>query len=88
MRTKLIYSKIKGHQGYGDGSGTTELYRFECPCGKGKIIEEHNNIPGMMEHSVKLYCDACEIKYDLNTSLGVRSWKLVEKSVDITAGIY
>ena len=34
------------HSGYGAGSGDTEYYEYECPCGKGKVIEEHDNIPG------------------------------------------
>jgi CSL zinc finger len=44
MRTKLIYSSEENHPGYGAGEGDTERYEYECPCGKGKIIEEHDNI--------------------------------------------
>ena len=46
MRTKLIYSSEENHLGYGAGEGDMERYEYECPCGKGKIIEEHDNIPG------------------------------------------
>ena len=79
MRTKLIYESQEEHSGYGAGSGDTERYEYECPCGKGKIIEEHDNIPGFREHDVYIACDECSKKYILDTSKGVRGWKLFEK---------
>lgn len=79
MRTKLIYESRKKHSGYGTGSGDTEHYEYECPCGKGKIIEEHDNIPGFRDHDVYIACDECRKKYILDTSKGVREWELIEK---------
>ena len=79
MRTKLIYESQEEHSGYGAGSGDTERYEYECPCGKGKIIEEHDNIPGFREHDVYIACDECRKKYILDTSKGVREWELIEK---------
>ena len=79
MRTKLIYESQEEHSGYGAGSGDTEYYEYECPCGKGKIIEEHDNIPGFREHDVYIACDECSKKYILDTSKGVRGWELIEK---------
>ena len=79
MRTKLIYSSQEEHSGYGAGSGDTECYEYECACGKGKIIEEHDNIPGFRDHSVYINCDECNEIYDLDTSNGVRSWELKKK---------
>ena len=52
MRKKLIYESQEEHSGYGAGSGDTEHYEYECPCGKGKRIEEHDNIPGFRDHDV------------------------------------
>ncbi len=77
MRTKLICSSQEDHIGYGAGSGDTERYEYECPCGKGKIIEEHDNIPGFRDHDVYIVCDACSKKYRLDTSKGVRGWELI-----------
>ena len=77
MRTKLIYSSEEPHSGYGAGAGTTERYEYECPCGKGKIVEEHDNIPGFRDHDVYISCDQCKQKYKLDTSKGARSWELV-----------
>lgn len=79
MRTKLIYESQKEHSGYGAGCGDTERYEYECPCGKGKIIEEHDNIPGFREHDVYIACDECSKKYILDISKGVRGWELIEK---------
>lgn len=76
MRTKLIYSNQEEHSGYGAGSGDTERYEYECPCGKGRIIEEHDNIPGFRNHDVYLSCPECNKKYRLDTSRGVRSWEI------------
>lgn len=79
MKTKLIYSNQEEHSGYGAGSGDTERYEYECACGKGKIIEEHDNIPGFRDHSVYINCDECNEIYDLDTSSGVRGWELKKK---------
>ena len=79
MRTKLIYESQEEHSGYGAGSGDTEYYEYECPCGKGIIIEEHDNIPGFRDHDVYIACDECSKKYILDTSKGVREWELIEK---------
>ncbi|WP_242861291.1 hypothetical protein [Acetivibrio ethanolgignens] len=46
MRTEVIYSSSEDHHGYGAGSGDTERIEYLCPCGKGKVVEEHDNIPG------------------------------------------
>ncbi len=79
MRTKLISKEEYEHPGYGAGSGDTERYEYECPCGKGKIIEEHDNIPGFRDHDVFFQCKDCSQKYTLDTSNGIRGWELVEK---------
>ncbi|MCB2296122.1 hypothetical protein LGK95_21985 [Clostridium algoriphilum] len=79
MRTKLINSSEQPSQGYGAGDGTTERYEYECPCGKGTIIEEHDNIPGFRDHDVYIVCEDCSEKYELNTSKGTRGWELIEK---------
>ncbi len=76
MDKKLIYESQNEHPGYGAGSGTTELYEYECPCGKGKIIEEHDNIPGFREHDVYIDCEVCSKLFDINTNNGTRNWKL------------
>ena len=78
MRTKKIYSNQENHPGYGAGEGDTERCEYLCPCGKGRVIEEHDNIPGFRDHDVWLQCSECSKKYRLDTSGGVRGWTLVE----------
>lgn len=80
MRTKLIESTEHEHSGYGAGSGDVQRYVFECPCGKGRIVEEHDNIPGFREHDVYIDCAECSKKYRLDTTKGVRNWQLVSLS--------
>lgn len=80
MRTKKIYSSEEDHPGWGAGSGTVERYEYECLCGKGKIIEEHDNIPGFRDHSVTIDCDSCSEVYEIDESKGTRGWELVPKN--------
>lgn len=79
MQTKLISQKTDLHSGYGAGEGTTEYYEYECPSGKGKIVEEHDNIPGFREHNVYLLCEKCRKFYTIDTSSGIRNWRIVQK---------
>ncbi len=81
MRTKEIMRTVQNHVEYGAGSGNVERLEFECPCGKGKIIEEHDNIPGFRDHDVYIDCDLCNQKYYVDKSKGVKNWELVEKYV-------
>ena len=54
MRTEVINLSLEDHPGYGAGSSDTERIEYMCPCGKGKVVEEHDNIPGFRKHdSVK-----------------------------------
>ena len=80
MRTKLIESSREYSLGYGAGSGDTERYEYECPCGKGRIIEEHDNIPGFRDHDVYFDCGICSNAYIIDTSKGVRNWELILKT--------
>lgn len=78
MRTQRVYSNQEYHPGYGAGDGDTEKYEYLCPCGKGRVIEEHDNIPGFNEHDAWLQCPECSKIYRLDTAGGVRGWQLVE----------
>lgn len=78
MRTQGVYSNQEYHPGYGAGDGDTERYEYLCPCGNGRVIEEHDNIPGFREHDAWLQCPECSKKSRLDISGGVRVWQLVE----------
>ncbi len=79
MRTKRVDADVFDSNGYGAGAGDCERYEFECMCGNGKIVEEHDNIPGFRDHDVFIMCDECSKKYKFDLSKGVRGWELVEK---------
>lgn len=80
MRTNLIYSEKYDHPGYGAGEGTIERFEYECPCGNGKIIEEHDNIPGFREHDVYIRCERCSENYRIDKSNGTYTWELIQIS--------
>ncbi|MGX8796278.1 DUF3644 domain-containing protein [Fusibacter sp. JL298sf-3] len=79
IRTELISRTSDDHQGYGAGGGDTERLEYKCPCGQGKVIEEHDNIPGFRDHSLYLHCKPCRLKYEFDTSKGTRRWEMVVK---------
>lgn len=79
MRLEKIYEKTSLSSGYGAGSGTTSYVEYLCPCGKGKIIDENDAIPGFRDHSVIIDCAVCKDKYELDFSKGMSCWDLVEK---------
>lgn len=76
MKTKLIDSSITDLPNY---EGNMERYTYKCPCGKGTIVEEHDNIPGFRDHDVYFCCDACQEKYEFDLTNGVRNWQLKKK---------
>lgn len=57
-----------------------ERYEFDCPCGKGTVIEEHDNIPGFREHDVRLICDSCRNDWDFVPGLPTNRWRLERKT--------
>lgn len=70
MRTKLIDSSVYGN---------CEIYYYKCMCGKGRIVEDHDNTPGFREHTVYIDCEECSKLYKIDESNGVRQWELVHK---------
>lgn len=76
----MIDTSNDSHIGYGAGRSDAERYEYECMCGKGKIIEENDNIPGFRDHDVYCQCDTCSKIFNFYTSLGVRNWQLIRKN--------
>lgn len=65
MELKLIDRSVTSHPGYGAGSGEVIREEFECPCGKGRVIYEKDDIPGFKDKSTFCDCGDCSVKYDL-----------------------
>lgn len=79
IRTASISNSKDDTQGWGAGPGSIETYEYLCPCGDGKVIEEHDNIPGFREHNVRIICDKCREEWRFVTGLSVREWRLEPK---------
>lgn len=59
-----------------NANGTTDTYvAYACPCGKGKITEEHIKDAC----TVEFLCDECKKNYDLVTTDENGFWFLCEK---------
>lgn len=76
IRTEPVSRGTHDHEGWGAGAGTVERYEFLCPCGDGRIVEEHDNIPGFREHDVRILCDKCRAEWCFVEGRGVRDWAL------------
>lgn len=77
MRTVRIGADDYDHAGWGAGTGDVDRYEYLCPCGTGKIIEEHDNVPGFREHDHWFACDTCRAQWRFVEGRPVRDW-LVE----------
>jgi hypothetical protein len=78
MQLKEISNEIQ-EVGGGVRSGTTRTKVFECPCGRGTITEEQDDIPGFKNRCVYIDCDACKLLYGLDSDLGTKNWDIIAK---------
>ena len=76
LRTQQISSSSADTEGYGAGAGTMQRLEFFCPCGEGKVVEEHDNTPGFREHDVWIECDKCRAEWRFLSDRSVRDWAL------------
>jgi hypothetical protein len=62
---------------YPDGANSpTTHIEYECPCGKGRIIEER--VVGFGDYFAYIECKRCEKKYTVETGKGY-FWELERK---------
>ncbi len=62
---------------YPNGANSpTRHIEYECPCGKGKVIEER--VVGFGDYYAWIECKNCKSKYEVKTGCG-HYWELVEK---------
>lgn len=76
LRTERISPSSSDTEGYGAGAGTIQRLEFLCPCGDGKVVEEHDNTPGFREHDVWIECDKCRAEWRFLSDRSVRDWAL------------
>lgn len=79
IRTEQITSSKEPTSGWGAGPGTIERHEFLCPCGRGLIIEEHDNTPGFREHDIWIDCDKCRESWRRVPGLSVQRWRVEPK---------
>lgn len=79
LRTERLTSSEEDSDGWGAGAGTIERHEFLCPCGRGLIVEEHDNIPGFREHDVQIACGKCSETWRIVPGLPVRGWRVEPK---------
>lgn len=80
MRSPIIQRTITHHfNTSGFCIGDVKKFVYLCPCGKGEIIEEHDNVPDCISDDVWIECSDCQEKYDIDVSKGHDKWEVVEK---------
>jgi hypothetical protein len=68
MNLKLIYNSSDNHLGYGAvGSLETVREEYECPCGKGQVIFEKDDITGFRETGTYSTCIEFNDQYVLGS---------------------
>lgn len=76
IRTQRISAGSWDTDGYGAGAGNMKRYEFLCPCGNGKVVEEHDNTPGFREHDVWIECGKCRPEWAFLGDRSVSDWAL------------
>lgn len=66
MQLKLINEKSHVVGAAGGNWGDTAEEVYECPCGKGRVYYEHDDIPGFRHREVTCDCKECNGKYDFS----------------------
>ena len=64
MKLKLL-EKSETQADYGAGHGVEYEYVYECPCGKNKVREYHDAVPGFRSHDIYVDCAECASKWDV-----------------------
>lgn len=71
MNLKQLEGSTRQSVGYGAGSGEIINEVYECPCGKGKVYYEKDDIPGFRDKSIYSDCPECKDKYNFGRGTAV-----------------
>lgn len=70
--TLKVISRISYyHEGYGAGSGRVIREEYECPCGKGIVYYEKDDIPGFRDSDITCMCKECDEKYTFSRGIAI-----------------
>ena len=59
--------------------GVTERQIYACPCGKGTVVYDEDDIPGNRDWYTLIKCEECTKIYEIENYLS-RQWKIREKN--------
>ena len=76
IRTERINTSNWETPGYGAGAGYVQRFEFLCPCGAGKVVEEHDRTPGFRDSDVWIECDKCRPEWRAVFGNTVSDWIL------------
>ena len=76
---KLLNLKTRNTSTFHEADGSSEIYTYACPCGKGTVKEGHIRTPDKVINRVLICCDECAEKYYVSGSGELRSWRLLPK---------
>lgn len=77
MELKLLERKsIRVNKAYRHGFTEQEIYA--CPCGKGIVLYEEDDIIGQRDWYTQIKCEECNKKYKIENYIS-RNWTIVEK---------
>jgi hypothetical protein len=64
MELHLVEKTTTFSEGYGAGSGEIIHEEYKCPCGKGSVTYEKDDIPGFRDTNIGCECLECNEKYE------------------------
>lgn len=60
MKRLEVLSVCENEQNYGAGWGVEQTITYKCPCGKGEVVEDNDQVPGFRSHDIINYCENCK----------------------------
>ena len=78
-KEKIVLSQLKRIE-YPHSSSPKERYReqlasynndgsythyYQCPCGKGRVVDDKDATPGFRSHDIYIECVECKEKYEI-----------------------
>lgn len=68
--------RVRRSTGLGAFPTPAECHDTVVEAGRGSIIEEHDNTPGLRKHDHRIDCDTCHAEWQLVDRLPTREWRL------------
>ncbi|WP_104091815.1 hypothetical protein [Arthrobacter sp. GMC3] len=76
IRTPRIHSLVEEADVDDSDSGPFERHEFLCPCGEGKIVEEHDSNADFQDNDLLIECEMCSEDWRFVLGLSAWEWRL------------